>query len=150
MKKGLAATLAVVMLMLSLGSFGGFAEGAASSFIASFETAELYDANKGCLDTSGGGNKANNISFDSENSAVKASETRWRKNVDFSMNFPGVPEGGAGYIKILWKYSELNNVYDTTPVSIWITNKSNWSYEQISLGTVGELFFQAGYEICSL
>ena len=139
MKKGLAATLAVVMLMLSLGSFGGFAEGAASSFIASFETAELYDANKECLDTSGGGNKANNISYDSENSAVKASETRWRKNIDFSMDFPGVPEGGAGYIKILWKYSELNNVYDTTPVSIWITNKSNWSYEQISLGTVGEL-----------
>ena len=46
MKKGIAATLAIVMLMLSLGSFGGFAEDAAPNLIASFETAELYDSNK--------------------------------------------------------------------------------------------------------
>lgn len=139
MKKYISIMLAVVMLMSAANSFEVFAQDTSSSFVTSFESQELYDENKGCLDTSGSGNKANSISYDSENSAVKAAETRWRKNVDFCMNFSGVPDGGAGYIKLLWKFGELNNVYDTTPVSIWITNKSNWSYEQIPLGTVGEL-----------
>ena len=143
MNRKLVSFLVVIVLILSF-SVPFSALGDETDFIVSFADEELYEANKGYINTSGSGNRVNNISYDSENSAVKAVETRWRKSTDFSMNFSDIPSG-FGYIKFKWKYSSLDNVSDSAAVAVYITEKKGWTSERIDLGTVGD--YKSGWNV---
>ena len=134
--KKIVAFLTVVTIILSV-STPLFVYGEEASTVISFASEELYETNKGYINTSGAGNRANSISYDTDNLAVKAAETRWRKSTDFSMDISNI-QSGLGYIKLKWKYCELSNVSDSAGVSVYITEKKGWTSEKIELGTVGD------------
>lgn len=134
--KKIVAFLTIITIILAV-SAPLFVYGEGTNLIVSFANEELYETNKGYINTSGSGNRANSISYDSDNLAVKAVETRWRKSTDFSMNISDIPTG-MGYIKFRWKYCELSNVSDSAGVAVYITEKNGWTTEKIELGRVGD------------